>query len=384
MKTALLLLLACVVATTFASGPSPPPFWDKAENARWLVHNLDYGVLSTFSSTMNSTAFGNPQSFADGAVDNSTGRLYFYVSTLDASCQDIEVNPSASFTLSLQMLDDYCTKEWAPVSKQIDPEDPRCTRLTLVGKVRNVTDAEEVAFANSSLFARHPEMASWPPSHDFHFVTMDIEDIWLINMFGGASIVKPSDYYGAKVPSTELSEMLTSPKASDPPPATDKAKTARWLAHNITYGVLSTTSVTYKAPFGNPQSFVDGSASNSSGLLYFYVSDLDASMKDLSANPAASFTLSEEFSNGYCSTAGIDPEDPRCARLVFTGTMRNTTGTEADTGKANLFDRHPGMTKWPADHSWHVVTLDIDHIWLIDFFGGASVISIQDYLGASP
>merc|ERR1711907_419064 len=120
------------------------------------------------------------------------------------------------------------------------------------------------------------------------------------------------------------------PVSSAPPPFVEKAKTARWMAHNLTYGVLSTTSVAYKGvAFGNPQSFVDGSADNSSGMLYFYVSDLDASMQDVAANPVASFTLTEEFSNGYCSAGKIDPEDPRCARLVFTGSVNNTTGAEA-------------------------------------------------------
>jgi len=374
-------LLLATVSASLASGP--PHFWDKAGSARWLVHNLDYGVLSTFSASLNGTAFGNPQSFADGPHDNSTGKLFFYASDLDASMQDIAVDPRCSLTLSLQMLDDYCTKEWAPISGQIDPEDPRCTRLTIMGKLRNVTDAE-APFAKNSLFERHPGMKSWPASHDFHIVTLDIEELWLINMFGGASIIKPEDYFKAKVPTSEdMGFEMPALKSVDPPSYTEPAKLARWLAHNLTYGVLSTSSVEFKTAFGNPQSFVDGSVANSTGLLYFYVSMLDASMKDLEVDKRASFTLTEEFSNEYCSSAGIDPEDPRCARLVFSGTMRNTTGSESDNSKADLFERHPGMSKWPADHTWQVVTLDFTHIWLIDYFGGAKIISPQDYLAAS-
>merc|ERR1712146_871223 len=166
--------------------------------------------------------------------------------------------------------------------------------------MRNIT-AAEAPFANASLFERHPGMASWPKSHDFHIVTLEIEELWLIDMFGGASHIAPDDYFKASPPSdTEMG--LPMPVSSAPPPFVEKAKTARWMAHNLTYGVLSTTSVAYKGvAFGNPQSFVDGSADNSSGMLYFYVSDLDASMQDVAANPVASFTLTEEFSNGYCS-----------------------------------------------------------------------------------
>jgi hypothetical protein len=385
-------LVGIIAITSALSAPSPPHFWEKAANARWLTHQLNYGVLSTSSSTLDAAAFGNVQSFADGPSDNSTGRLFFYVSDLDASMKDIAKNPKCSLTLSLQMLDDYCTKEWAPVSGQIDPEDPRCTRLTLVGQMRNVT-TEELPFAKDSLFQRHPVMKQWPASHDFHVVTLDIEHIWLIDMFGGASIISPDDYFKAK-PSTNkamgfsegFSVAAHTAAMFEPPAYAEKAKTARWMAHNLTYGVLSTMSQMYKGyPFGNPQSFVDGSADNGTGLLYFYVSDLDASMTDIKVDKRASFTLTEEFSNAYCSTKSPpeDPEDPPCARLVFSGTMRNTTSVEQATAKANLFARHPGMSKWPADHSWHVVTMDFDQIWLIDWYGGASIISKADYLAAT-
>merc|ERR1712216_540489 len=243
-------LLAAAFALAIASGP--PPFFEKAATARWLVHKLNYAVLSTTSASLDQAPFGNPQSFSDGAVDDSTGRPFFYVSSMDASMQDVAADPKCSLTLSLQMLDDYCTKEWAPLSGQIDPEDPRCTRLTLVGTMRNVT-TQELPFAQAAMFDRHPETQSWPKSHDFHVVTMDIEDIWLIDMFGGASLIKLADYFGAP-PST--ADYLKAPLSSDaalfpptvfePPAYTDKAKTARWLAHNLTFGVLSTMSQQYK------------------------------------------------------------------------------------------------------------------------------------------
>jgi len=380
MKLALLSLLLAGVS---ASGP--PPFFQKAANARWLVHKLNYAVLSTNSVALKGAAFGNPQSFSDGPVDQGTGKLFFYVSSMDASMQDIAVDPKCSLSLSLEMLGDYCTQEWAPLSKQIDPEDPRCTRLTLLGSMRNVTD-QEFAFANSSLMSRHPSMASWPADHHFHLVTLDIEAIWLIDMFGGASVIKPNDYFAVK-PATDASLGFT-PSAvlkSSPPAYTQKPETARWMAHNLTFGVMSTTSVQYPGyAFGNPQSFIDGSADNGTGRLYFYVSDLDASMKDIKANPTVSFTLSEEFSHGFCSSAQIDPEDPRCARLVFSGAIRNTTSDEGLNAKANLFARHPGMKKWPSDHSWQVVSLDLTQIWLIDFFGGATLISVDDYFKVDP
>jgi len=385
MTRSMMKLVFMMTFATLAAADSPPYFWEKAATARWLVHKLDYGVLSTTSSQLDQIAFGNPQSFSDGPVASSSGKLYFYVSDLDASAQDLAVDNKCSLSLSLQMLGDYCTKEWAPISKQIDPEDPRCTRLTILGTMRNVTDKDELAFANSSLFERHPGMASWPKTHDFHFVTLDIENLWLINMFGGASLIAPKDYFAAKAPTdTEMGLVLPETISSSPPPAADKALTARWMAHNLTYGVMSTQSLQYPGyAFGNPQSFVDGSVDNSTGHIYFYVSGLDASIKDIDVDAHASFTLTEEMSNSYCSAGDIDPEDPRCARLVFSGVMRNTTGDEFTAAKSNLFGRHPGMKSWPSDHTWRIMTLDLSHIWLIDFFGGAAIIKPADYYAAS-
>ena len=112
------VFLLCAATETTAS---------HASNARWLVHNLSYGVLSTTSVQVcdptpsvsgrrfapsflsqacltdhqyDGVAFGNPQSFVDGTLDNSTGNLYMYVSGLDASMIDIAAKPEVSFTLS--------------------------------------------------------------------------------------------------------------------------------------------------------------------------------------------------------------------------------------------------------------------------------------------
>jgi len=114
-------LVLMMTFATLAAADSPPHFWEKAATARWLVHKLDYGVLSTTSSQLDQIAFGNPQSFSDGPVASSSGKLYFYVSDLDASAQDLAVDNKCSLSLSLQMLGDYCTKEWAPISISSSP-----------------------------------------------------------------------------------------------------------------------------------------------------------------------------------------------------------------------------------------------------------------------
>ena len=54
-------LVLMMTFATLAAADSPPHFWEKAATARWLVHKLDYGVLSTTSSQLDQIAFGNPQ-----------------------------------------------------------------------------------------------------------------------------------------------------------------------------------------------------------------------------------------------------------------------------------------------------------------------------------
>ncbi|EDQ87566.1 uncharacterized protein MONBRDRAFT_27059 [Monosiga brevicollis MX1] len=184
----LLLLGLAVSAHDAAAGP--PDYQDKVGVARWLAHQAVEGVLATTSTAFPGYAFGNTQSFADGTIKNSTGHLFFYVSNLDASIQDILVDPRCTFTLS-EVETNFCKQN------HYDAEDPRCARLTFVGTYRNVTSAEE-PHAQAALFDRHPEMKSWNSQgsfHDFHFTTLEIEHIWLVDMFGGAADVDVKQYY---------------------------------------------------------------------------------------------------------------------------------------------------------------------------------------------
>ena len=103
---------------------------------------------------------------------------------------DLQSNPSASLTLS-EAESTYCREEKA------DQEDPTCARLVMTGTFIKVTDQEEVAFAKHALFQQHPRMEDWPASHDFYFSKLNITDIWLIDFFGGPSIIPVEDYFNA-------------------------------------------------------------------------------------------------------------------------------------------------------------------------------------------
>lgn len=139
---------------------------------------------------MNGTAFGNTISVSDGTDDTSSGIPYFFVSDLDTSMQDLKKFPNFTLTLTEASVD--CEQ------KHLDPEDPRCVRLSMTGTMLDVTEADEIKFAKEGLYASHPQMATWPASHDFRVTKMHIEKIWLIDMFGGASNISPKDYFAVK------------------------------------------------------------------------------------------------------------------------------------------------------------------------------------------
>jgi len=182
-----------------------------------------------------------------------------------------------------------------------------------------------------------------------------------------------------------------------PPPYEKKALTARWMAQTINWGVLSTTSTRDEGThagdaFGNPYSFA-----SVKGQPYFYASGMDSSMIDLnldadsnSSGGRASFAISEASlgTQAECKIASGsygDPENPPCARLVLSGVMSKVPAGSAEEkiAKAALIATHPSFATLPASHKFFTAKMDLDGIWLIDFYGGAAIIEPKDYFAAN-
>lgn len=191
------------------------------------------------------------------------------------------------------------------------------------------------------------------------------------------------------------------------PQAHLKDLTARWMVHTLSWGTISTISTRLSnepTPFGNTISFVDGSCGESTGTPYFYGSLMDQTFKDTTANPVISLTLSEASLSGVCGAEALtqclpyatidedngewggDPENPLCARLTMTGqmVMVEKGSEEFKKAQAAFFHRHPQMASWPADHGWIIGKMEIQDLWLIDFFGGAAILDIHKYKKADP
>ncbi|CAN6214410.1 unnamed protein product [Urochloa humidicola] len=166
---------------------------------------------------------------------------------------------------------------------------------------------------------------------------------------------------------------LPAPSAARPivankPAPSEATATARWLAAQNTWGVLS-----------NVVSYSDGVPGEGHGIPYFYLTTLDPTARDALEDERTSFTLSE-FPLGTCGK--IDPENPTCAKLTLTGKLKlvDLQSSEAELAKSALFTKHPEMKDWPKNHHFKIFKLEIENIFLIDWFGGPKPISPSQYL----
>merc|ERR1711962_295865 len=86
---------------------------------------------------------------------------------------------------------------------------------------------------------------------------------------------------------------------------------------------------------------------------------------------------------------GYDPEDPRCAHIIITGKILKLDAEDPEDAEEynfahdGLFSRHPEMKTWPANHGWFVAKMEVENILLLDYFGGAKTIEIDDYMNAT-
>ena len=101
-------------------------------------------------------------------------------------------------------------------------------------------------------------------------------------------------------------------------------------------------------PMNNVFSVSDGKVNESSGIPYFYMSEMEISVHDLNADNKASITMSLAQGD-YCKKKNLDPEDPRCAHVILTGDFvrLDVDSDEANFAKDALFSRHPEMPTWP-------------------------------------
>lgn len=119
-------------------------------------------------------------------------------------------------------------------SENYDPQDPRCARLILSGKIKRIkTGTAEEDFAKEALFSRHPAMSTWPAGktncnnqidqllsaiffhqsikhtkllffslldHEWFFAKLKIGQIVLLDQFGGPKYIDVQEYLNVEPP----------------------------------------------------------------------------------------------------------------------------------------------------------------------------------------
>ncbi|KAF0715757.1 Aste57867_3205 [Aphanomyces stellatus] len=180
--------------------------------------------------------------------------------------------------------------------------------------------------------------------------------------------------------------------------AAQSARTARWIVHKNTWATVATTSVHLDgAPFANMASYSDGvgkSAENATGQLYFYLTPMDSTGKDVAKNPNASVSISMAQLGGCV----MDAQDPTCWKVIFSGPLLPVEGATAKAAALDaLYSKHEQMSWWPQGHGFEpyvdnssrsltlparVLSRFVLHpteILLLDFYGGAKHITPDEY-----
>ncbi|CAL8306840.1 unnamed protein product [Merluccius merluccius] len=187
-----LLLLFLGLASRGSSGLDIPPHDAVARVARFVANQCTWASMATISThhPVQGQPFSNAFSISDGPPGHGTGVPYLYLTRMEVSVQDLQVNPQASLSLSLAQTD-YCTQQG------FDPQSPLCAHIILSGSVLEVNDTAEVEFAQKWLFWRHPEMKDWPSDHGWFFAKFNITKVWVLDYFGGVKTITPDEYFKA-------------------------------------------------------------------------------------------------------------------------------------------------------------------------------------------
>ncbi|KAJ2947426.1 hypothetical protein O0L34_g17204 [Tuta absoluta] len=198
------------MATNEIPTAGPPDHTKYVAMARYVLHNADWASVATISSlpAIQGFPFSNVKSVVDGSLANSTGIPYFYMAPADFTARDLMRNSRVTVQVSLEETR-YCeNQKW-------DPEDPRCTRLMLSGKMKRIMHGTpEYTFAKAALFERHPAMATWPEDHEWFVAKLKIAQIAMVDWFGGAKFVPVRDYLAYNYTGMEILDFATRRQAS--------------------------------------------------------------------------------------------------------------------------------------------------------------------------
>lgn len=101
-RALLAVFLAVVIARCGAL--SVPPHEEVARMARFVVHKCDWASMATISThdPVRGQPFSNAFSISDGLAGNGTGTPYMYLTHMEISVQDLQVQTTPHTVIQLQ------------------------------------------------------------------------------------------------------------------------------------------------------------------------------------------------------------------------------------------------------------------------------------------
>lgn len=170
------------------------------------------------------------------------------------------------------------------------------------------------------------------------------------------------------------------------PSHNDHAGMARYLVHKSNWTSMGTISTAFKGyPMVNVKSIADSAlGEKSTGNIYFMLTNLDFTGKDLMVNNKLTALFSED-QDLSCTMNNIDTMEPTCARAIFIGTVRKLKNNTDEFNQANeaFISRHPAAKVWRGMHDFYFCKFDIEKIAIIDYYGGANYVTAEDYYNAN-
>ncbi|EFN70857.1 Protein CREG1 [Camponotus floridanus] len=127
-----------------------PPANETALVARYIVNHAEWAAIATVSVQKDTDTYpvADVVSISDGPIENGTGIPYMYITPLDTTTQNLDVN-----------------------------------------------DTAELKTVTQSFFGRHPGLQNLPADHHFYFAKLEILNIDLLDGFGGLKHISVEDYY---------------------------------------------------------------------------------------------------------------------------------------------------------------------------------------------
>lgn len=188
------MFVECMVPTKDKNIQNRPSYDNYPAMARYLVHKANWTAMGTLSSQPNIHGFPmvNIISIADSVtIGPSSGHIYFLLTDLDFTGQDLHVVNKLTALFSEDQ-DLSCTRNGT------DSMEPTCGRVIITGSVQRLDpNSTEYATADQWYTDRHPASVHWRNTHQFYFCELDIEQIVLLDFYGGPHYVSIDDYYNA-------------------------------------------------------------------------------------------------------------------------------------------------------------------------------------------